>query len=309
VECIECPENLFHWTVKLLTPMPNRTIKPSHGNQRFDQPYVIVIALDSLAGLQTARIFHDRGVPVIGIAQDPRHWACKTNACEKIVASRLDSQELVSTLQTIGPELGQRAVLVPCSDISVATVSTNRALLTEWFHIRLPAHRTVATLASKRGFVDFANTHGLPIPQSYIIRNRDDATAAADCIPYPCVIKPTRRSEAWDKGVRAKALKVGSRSEFMSIYEQVHLCTDTLIAQEWIEGTNGDLFSCNCYYDRASRPLVTFVARKIRQWPPIVGISSLGEEVRNDTVLQQALKLFEAANYEGLGYVEIKQDA
>jgi predicted nucleic acid-binding protein len=75
---------------------------------------------------------------------------------------------------------------------------------------------------------------------------------------------------------------------------------DLLIAQEWIEGGEDSLYSCNCYYDAAGTPLVTFVARKIRQWPPQTGTSCLGEECRNDAVLDCTLQLFGAAGYCGI---------
>jgi D-aspartate ligase len=68
------------------------------------------------------------------------------------------------------------------------------------------------------------------------------------------------------------------------------------------------LYSCNCYFDAYSEPLVTFIARKIRQWPPRTGTSCLGEECRNDHVLDASLKLFRSVNYHGLGYVEMKCD-
>jgi predicted ATP-grasp superfamily ATP-dependent carboligase len=54
---------------------------------------------------------------------------------------------------------------------------------------------------------------------------------------------------------------------------------------------------------------VTFVARKLRQWPPYVGITSLGEECRNDLVLQETVRLFKSVGYRGLGYLEMKRDA
>ena len=37
-------------------------------NMRNEPPHAIVIGLDSITGLQTARILSQRGVPVIGIA-------------------------------------------------------------------------------------------------------------------------------------------------------------------------------------------------------------------------------------------------
>jgi predicted ATP-grasp superfamily ATP-dependent carboligase len=78
--------------------------------------------------------------------------------------------------------------------------------------------------------------------------------------------------------------------------------------QEWVIGDETSLYSCNCYFNKLGKPLVTFVARKLRQWPPITGESSLGEEVRNDFVLEETVKLFEGIGYYGLGYVEFKKD-
>ncbi len=58
----------------------------------------------------------------------------------------------------------------------------------------------------------------------------------------------------------------------------------------------------------ASRRRPSFVARKLRQWPPETGTSCLGEEVRNDVILEETLKLFRSVGYHGLGYVEMKRD-
>ncbi len=80
------------------------------------------------------------------------------------------------------------------------------------------------------------------------------------------------------------------------------------MVQEWIEGSDANLFSCNCYFTSESRPAVTFIARKIRQWPPKTGTSSLGEECRNDTVLRESIRFFQHVRFRGLGYLEIKRD-
>ena len=46
---------------------------------------VIIVGLDTMQGLQAARIFARHAIPVIGVASDPRHYACSTNVCERIV--------------------------------------------------------------------------------------------------------------------------------------------------------------------------------------------------------------------------------
>ena len=273
-----------------------------------DKPYAVVVGLDNLTGLQTARILSDRGVPVIGVAGNRGYWACRTRACERVLEARIDSAELIDALETLGPTLPSRAVLVPCTDLAVMNISANRARLLPWFHIRLPEHSMVERLTDKLEFVSFALENELPIPRTFLLRSREDAEAAASSAVYPCVLKPALRSVAWDADAGGKVLRINSDAEFLSTYDRVASLAETLIAQEWVEGTDGDLFSCNCYFDRKSQSLASFIARKIRQWPPVVGISCSGEEVRNDEVLDVSLRLFTAARYQGLGYVEMKRD-
>jgi predicted ATP-grasp superfamily ATP-dependent carboligase len=103
--------------------------------------------------------------------------------------------------------------------------------------------------------------------------------------------------------------KIATAEEFLALYDVCNGWVETLMIQEWIEGSDGRLFSCNCYFNAESEPIVTFVARKVRQWPPEAGTSSLGEECRNDYVLEESIRLFRGVGYRGLGYVEFKQDA
>jgi predicted ATP-grasp superfamily ATP-dependent carboligase len=81
-----------------------------------------------------------------------------------------------------------------------------------------------------------------------------------------------------------------------------------MIAQSWIEGDESSLISVNGYADRDARVRILFTARKLRQWPPETGTSSLGEEIRDDAVRDIAAQLMEAVGYRGLIYVEVKRD-
>ena len=62
------------------------------------KPHAIVFGLDTTNGLQTARILAKRGIPVIGIARDPKHHYCTTNVCEDIIFTETESDELVEAL-------------------------------------------------------------------------------------------------------------------------------------------------------------------------------------------------------------------
>lgn len=271
-------------------------------------PHAFILGIDCITGLQSARILARHGVPVIGFAKDLKNFCCKTNVCEKILQVDTAGEGLISLLESLGPTLQQKAVLFPCTDMSVLTISRNRQRLLEHFHIALPAPDVVEMLMDKVSFYTYAQQKDLPIPKTFFLRNRVDAEAAANELSFPCILKPPMKTPTWEKNTRAKVYKIHGQKEFLALYDQCSDWAELLMAQEWIEGNDSDLYSCNCYFDASSEPLVTFIARKLRQWPPETGTSCLGEECRNDVVLEASVRLFESVNYHGLGYVEMKRD-
>jgi len=116
------------------------------------KPYAVVIDLDEINGLQTSRILAQHGVPVIGIAKDPEHYACHTNSCERIIFTDTKNEALIEALEKLGPNLDQRAVLFPCEDISVLLISQHRKRLEKWYHIALPEADMIKMMVNKMAF-------------------------------------------------------------------------------------------------------------------------------------------------------------
>lgn len=275
---------------------------------RHPKPYAVVIDLQSMAGLQSARILAGRGIPVIGVGSSPDRSFCRTRVCERVLFTDTASEALIETLEALGPELGEPAVLVLCADEAVHLVSLHRERLKPWFRIALPDHDIVEMLMDKVSFYRLAQERGLAIPPTRFLECRADAEEAARELGFPCVLKPPAKSPRWSSNVEQKVFRVDSPEALMSLYDRVANFAPNLIVQEWIEGGEGNLFSCNAYFDADSRPHATFVARKIRQWPPETGYSALGEEVRNDEVLAETLRVFQTAGFHGLAYLEMKRD-
>ena len=272
-----------------------------------NRPYAIVIGLDTMQGLQTARILAERGVPVIAYASSPSHHACRTNVCERILIAPT-GDELLDSLEALGPTLGQKAVLIPCQDGKVLTVSRHRERLSPWYHVLLPAQETVEMLMDKTAFYRFALEHGHPIAPTRFLESRADAESAAAELTFPVILKPSYRSSVWTENTTAKGFKCENPDQLLARYDRCSAWSAELIAQKWIPGSVADLYSCNAYLDREGNVLASFVARKLRQWPPDTGQSSLGEECREEAVRDETLRLLEAVGYTGLAYVETKRD-
>lgn len=271
-------------------------------------PPAVVVGLDCITGLQTARILAGHGIPVIGVASDPGHFCCRTKVCQEIVVSDTVGEGLIETLEGVGSALSAKGVLFPCTDMSVLQISRCRGRLEPWYHVLLPEHDVVEMLMDKIRFYTYAIEADLPIPGTFLLHSRQDAEAAAAKLTFPCMLKPPMKTARWLAHSSDKVHKADTLEALLALYDRYAPWAEVLMAQEWIEGSDAALYSCNCYFNADSEALVTFVARKLRQWPPEAGTSCLGEEVRNDVVLEETVRLFRGVNYRGLGYVEMKRD-
>lgn len=276
---------------------------------RAERAPAVVVGLDNITGLQTARILRDRGVPVVGVVADRRHFGARTNACIEVVRCDSSDDALVACLRELGSRLGRTSVLFPCTDQTVAALSRNREQLREWFQLPLVRHDVVDLLRDKASFARHATDSGWPIPRTEVLTSRPDAERAGGRLTFPTVLKPPAKSALWDRQVGAKAIRLSTSDELVRTYDRVAGWAPTLLVQEWIEGAETDLLSCNCYFDADGTAQATFVARKLRQWPPGVGTSASGEECRDDEVLATTVRVFEDVGFHGLAYLELKRDA
>jgi D-aspartate ligase len=272
-----------------------------------DEPYAVVIGFDCITGLQTARILADRGVPVVAVVSDGAHFACRSSAPEALVVGDTKGPGLVDTLESVAALLRHRPVLVPCTDESVLQIARQHDRLDAVAHVVQPEPAVIELLMDKVAFAGHAEAHGLPVPMTRVIRDREGALAAARELSFPCIAKPAVKSAAWDGVAGAKVVRVEDPGSLLELYDRVAQVAPTVLVQEWVEGPDSALFSCNGYF-RRGQPVATFVARKLRQWPPRQGTSCLGEEVRDDEVLEATVALFRSVGFHGLGYVEVKRD-
>lgn len=269
----------------------------------------MIVGMDCIQGLQSARVLANRGLTVIGVVKSSRHYATRSRASDRVVVTDTGGPDLVGALEELGKTLATKAVLFPCQDKNVLVVSAHRERLKEWFHIVLPSHATVELLSDKEAFYRYCQEAGLPLPPTYFLRSEEDAERVAELIPYPCILKPPFRLRRWSRFTKEKAFVAQDREALLQSYRECREGSDVLIAQRLIPGDDTNHYTCNCYFGEGGTPLVTFTSRKLRQWPPKTGQACLAEEARNDRVEDETLRLYRELGYRGLGYLEMKRDA
>ena len=275
---------------------------------RSGQAPAVIFPLDDLPGLQAARILARHHVPTIGMARDPDHPFCSTRSCDRVVFGDCDNIEGVDMLMELASNLSGKAVLIPCSDLTVLMVARHRERLRQHYYVPPAELKTLEMLMDKTEFAVFAVANGMLVPRTAIVQNKADADNASRDLNFPCIVKPNIKTPEWFAAIRSKVVIIRTVDEWTKFYERVPKSVDKLILQEWVAGPESNLYSCNCYFNLDGKPVTSFVARKIRQWPPEIGISSLGQEVQNDHVRDETLRLFSIAGLRGLGYLEMKQD-
>ena len=271
-------------------------------------PAAVVVGLDSITGLQTARVLASRDVPVVGLARQTGHPACSTRACRRVVYADTWTDDLIASLLALGPSFDEPPVLFPCSDSSVLLLSEHREALAPGYRIVLPAPGVLEVLLDKARFHELAREKSWPLAPTHVLRERTDALLAAEVLRFPCVVKPAVKTLAWQAHTPAKVFRVTSRDELLACYDRCSRWTERLIAQEWIDGPDTSHFTCNAYFDADSRPVLTFVSQKLRQWPLEGGVACLSQECRNDEVLDETVRVFRSVGHRGLAYLEMKRD-
>ena len=244
---------------------------------------------------------------MLGVARDTKHYACRSNRLDSIRAYRRENGDLLRVIREIDSIVDGPFMLLPCADWSVLELSRCREELPSNARIVLPPHETIQMLMDKGSLDEFARSAGIRTPRTIQVPSgvKDPDVEA---LTFPVVVKPARKSAAWDGAMATKVVVCDDPEKLGETAANLPESVGTLIVQEWIPGREDQLYSCNVYIDRSGDVLCTFVARKLRQWPPNAGTSASGESVLDPRVSDLAAELFSRAGHRGLGYVEMKYD-
>ncbi|MCK4814350.1 hypothetical protein KA005_01155, partial [bacterium] len=93
-----------------------------------------------------------------------------------------------------------------------------------------------------------------------------------------------------------------------SPYKNHSTFTSKFIVQEWIPGSDSEVYFCLLWYNALSQPFAAFTGRKVLQLPPETGSTCIAESCYNDIVLDTSIRLFNEVGYKGIGSVEFKRD-
>ena len=255
------------------------------------------------AGLAVTRSLGRAGVPVTGISWNPRDFGLKSRY---LTEKRLVEGDRAVLDAVRAEAAGGRVVLFPERDEHVEWALDHWDDAKAVADMPLPDDReAVVRLRRKDVLPRVAAEAGVPSPGTVLV-DGDDAVRDAG-LRAPMVVKAVEGQE-FALTFGQKALVAESVDEALAVARVASDRGFQTIVQEIVPDSHERIYSLLAYVARDGRPLVTLVGRKVRQGPLRFGTSAVFEVDYEPTVLDQGLRLLQAAGYTGIAHVEFAQD-
>lgn len=231
------------------------------------------------------------------------------------IASFADTEAVLEVLERIARanESVGKPVLFPTADPDLQFVTRHRELLAGRFRFVNPPQAVVAQCLDKALFLDFARTHGFPIPATWCPANAAQADEIGRTAQFPLILKPAF-PPSWSREPLAtlvqqkKALTVQTPRELATWYRQIAATDPQLVVQDCVPGRDDQLYSLHVYMDRNARPLAWFTGRKLRTYPTYAGIGCFVQSVVVPEVIEQGLAMLRRVRYTGMALLQFKHD-
>lgn len=259
---------------------PDLHLDPS----RFDpaRPPVLL-----LGGLNVLRALGAAGIPAIIATRDPKEPALSSRYCSGrlLLPTGSDPMALLEALLAAGDALmaryKRRVPLFYGNDDGLELVSDHREALGERFLLLLNGREESRGLLEKDRFEGYATSRGVAVPRTLSWESSDANPIAS--FDGPVIAKP-KCKVGWDNapelrqlfGPQGKGRVFASGAEALGnpLAGKLH---NQLTFQEYVPGTDRELWSFHGYADEDGQLLASFVGRKIRTSPELTGMSTFLE--------------------------------
>ena len=275
---------------------------------RTDAAGAVVVGGD-YQGLGIARSLGRAGVPVV-VLDDEVSISRVSRYVDRFVrvADLLDPDATMAALRGLVPSLaGQRWVLFPTREETVAVVARHREELSRHFRVPTPGFEVVRTAWDKRETYRCAAELGIPVPRCWFPRSEDDLQAVD--LSAPVVVKPAIK-EHFIYETKVKAWRADTSQELRTMYRRALevVPPDEVIVQEMVPG-DGSSQLAYCALFKDGRALGEMTVRRLRQHPSDFGrASTYVETVDLPELAELSGRLLERMGYYGLVEVEFKRD-
>lgn len=271
----------------------------------------IVLGIDTPIGLAIIRDLGDHGVKVYGIGRTPEALGMSSRHLQRGFVRADGEAALIAQLLELGRRFG-KACLFAISESDIALLNRHRDTLVESFQLMFADEARMSRVLNKEQTYAAAVQVGVRVPMTEQVASMAEVLVLGNALRFPVVLKWANPNEV---------VAVLERSGLA--LDKTHYCysADELIAylQPYEEVGRYPLIQEYCAgYGLGQFVLMhqgeahyVFQHRRVHEWPPEGGFSSLCESVSlasHQALMAKSIALLRELEWEGIAMVEYRHD-
>jgi predicted ATP-grasp superfamily ATP-dependent carboligase len=264
---------------------------------------VLVTDGDYKHALAIVRSLGRSGHKVTVLASSPNDIAARSRYCAAVErisgANPRDSATEVLQILRRNPH----DLVIPVGYATTLALARVRRELLPLALLETPQLEKICFAADKERVREFGASLGIPVPATLYPQSKETLESCASRLGYPLVLKVRKESA----GITVRIVK--TRQELFPAYNS--LMSDSCQAidappmiQEYVPGYRCGFFAL--YQDGGCKRI--FMHRRIRENPPVWGISSCAESFYDPTLKELSVRLLDALQWHGVAMVEFRYD-
>jgi predicted ATP-grasp superfamily ATP-dependent carboligase len=274
-----------------------------------DHPLAIVLGIDTPIGLTVVRELGGHGVPVHGIGASYQSIGAASRFCTSF-SLRPKGQSVELWLPEIIAKTGAVALLA-VSETDLIMLAKLPEII-DGCRILTPRADMLDVVLDKQKTLAYGAMLNIDVPLSWLPAQDDDFTTRAATLSYPVVLKwpdPMRIMPQLSANAISfeKAEFATSANALMAILNRYQILGEWPLVQSYCEGSGlGQMF-----FMADGKATLRFQHRRIHEWPPEGGVSTLCRAEPLDEHLEQMQRseaLLAAIGWEGPAMVEYRYD-
>jgi D-aspartate ligase len=270
-----------------------------------------VLKIDHHCGLGILRTLGRLGVDVYALHGDPSAAVAASRYCKGVFAWDLDHAPPETTVDFLLDRarwLGGKPVLFATEDQAALLVDDFRDVLAERFVLPQQPLGLPRRLYSKQELFHLCRELGIATPEALFPQSRDEFAELVESVDLPVVVKPI---DPWELRRRGGTMTIAeTRDEALEAYDRDETPErPNLMLQEYVPGGIETIWMVNAYFDAEGEAHALACGRKLRQRPAYTGMTSLGECVWNEDVVELTKDFMRRIGYRGVLDMGYRYDA
>ncbi len=210
--------------------------------------------------------------------------------------------EFLRDIRKLSEECPERPVIIPVGITTLLMLCERREEVGQFADVSLPPLPSIELANDKARLIPFAESIGVPVPQTTFQRDGESVEELSERIKYPTVIK-LARGEMFGLAPEERYAIIKTKEEFMEKFPRFASYGEEVLIQQYI---TGDGWGVSAVFGKNGEPLEVFCHKRIREYPASGGPSSFCESTDEAELCEHAIKLLRALSWEGVAMVEFK---